>query len=227
MSVAALILGAGRGERLGTDAPKAFVSIAGRPLLVHTLRALADCPELATLVPVVAAPDLHRFEGCRAELADLPRLAEPVPGGAARQDSMRAGLRTLPGTVRYVAVHDAARPFVSARDVARVVAAACETGAAILAVPVRDTLKRVREEAIVETLVRSECWAAQTPQVFRRDWLEQALEKAEAEGVTATDDAQLVERLGVRVRVVEGDPGNLKITFPADLELARARLESA
>ena len=224
MSVAALVLGAGRGERLGTDAPKAFVPLLGRPILLHALEALAACPALDRLVPVVPAEELAGLARWGAELGAIPRLAAAVAGGAERQDSVRAGLRALPGDVSFVAVHDAARPLVRAADVARVVAAAREHGAALLAVRVRDTLKRVRGGGVVETLLRDECWAAQTPQVFRRDWLAEALAKAEADGFLGTDDAQLVERLGLPVRVVEGDPANLKITFPEDLVLAEARL---
>jgi 2-C-methyl-D-erythritol 4-phosphate cytidylyltransferase len=224
MSVAALVLGAGRGERLGTDAPKAFVPLLGRPILLHALEALAACPDLARLVPVVPEGERAGLARWSAELAAIPRVVAAVVGGAERQDSVRAGLRALPGDVSFVAVHDAARPLVRAADVARVVAVAREHGAALLAVRVRDTLKRVRAERVVETPPRDEWWAAQTPQVFRRDWLEEALAKAEADAFLGTDDAQLVERLGLPVRIVEGDPGNLKITFPEDLALAEARL---
>jgi 2-C-methyl-D-erythritol 4-phosphate cytidylyltransferase len=224
MSVAALVLGAGRGERLGTDAPKAFVPLLGRPILLHALQALAACPALDRLVPVVAAADLPRLERWRSELEAIPRLAAAVAGGAERQDSVRAGLRSLPAEVGLVAVHDAARPLVRPEDVSRVLAVAREHGAALLAVPVRDTLKRVRGDRVVETPPRDECWAAQTPQVFRRDWLEEALAKAEADGFLGTDDAQLVERLGLPVRVVAGDPRNLKITLPEDLAVAEAWL---
>jgi 2-C-methyl-D-erythritol 4-phosphate cytidylyltransferase len=224
MSVAALVLGAGRGERLGTHAPKAFVPLLGRPILLHALDALAACPELDRLLPVVPAEELATLARWRAELEAIPRLAAAVAGGAERQDSVRAGLRALPAEVAWVAVHDAARPLVRPADVARVVAVAREHGAALLAVRVRDTLKRVRGGRVVETPPRDECWAAQTPQVFRRDWLEEALAKAEADGFLGTDDAQLVERLGLPVRVVEGDPLNLKITFPEDLALAEATL---
>jgi len=123
-----------------------------------------------------------------------------------------------------VAVHDAARCLVSRTDVVRVIAAARESGAAILGEPVRDTIKRVRGGKIVETLERSECWAAQTPQVFRAQLLREALAKADAEGVVGTDEAQLVERLGAPVRLVQSDGRNLKITLPADLAIAESWL---
>ncbi|MEB2343838.1 MAG: 2-C-methyl-D-erythritol 4-phosphate cytidylyltransferase [Deltaproteobacteria bacterium] len=220
MRVAALVLAAGRGERLGASVPKAFLPLAGRPLVVRAIEALAARPEVERIVPVLPAADLARFAALG--LAGDGRLAPPVAGGAERQDSMRAGLAALPDGVDLVAVHDAARPLVRPEDVGRVIAAAARTGAALLAVPVRDTLKRARAGRVTETLPRADCWAAQTPQVFRAALLREALAKAEAEGFVATDDAQLVERLGAPVEIVEGDPGNLKITWPEDVALAEA-----
>jgi 2-C-methyl-D-erythritol 4-phosphate cytidylyltransferase len=157
-------------------------------------------------------------------LAGLAKLADPVVGGAERQDSVRAGLAALPEDTTLVAVHDAARALVRPESVSRVVAEARESGAALLAVPARDTLKRVREGSVVDTPPREECWLAQTPQVFRVELLREGLAKADAEGFVGTDDAQLVERLGVAVRVVPGEPENLKITGPGDLAAAEAWL---
>jgi 2-C-methyl-D-erythritol 4-phosphate cytidylyltransferase len=226
MPVAALVLGAGRGERLGYAAPKAFVPLAGRPLIAHALEALAAPEEVAWVVPVIPAGDRERYAEIVGELHCREKLAEPVEGGAQRQDSVAAGLAALPADVTLVAVHDAARPLVRPADVSRVVAAAGRCGAAILAVPVGDTIKRVRDGRVLETPARAECWAAQTPQVFRVELLREAHAKAEAEGRLGTDCAELVEALGVPVEVVEGDPGNLKITLPADLERAERVLEA-
>jgi 2-C-methyl-D-erythritol 4-phosphate cytidylyltransferase len=224
MKVAVLVLGAGLGERLRGELPKAFVSLLGRPLLVRSLAVMAEVSEVDRVVPVVARGDLERFAAL--DVAGIPKLAPPVPGGAERQDSMRAGLAALDDGISLVVVHDAARPLVTPREVSRVIDAARECGAALLAHPVRDTIKRVRDGAVVETPKRSECYGAQTPQVFRRALLAEALAKAEAEGVVATDDAQLVERLGQRVRVVEGSPENIKITLSTDLVLAEAILRA-
>jgi len=220
MSVAALVLAAGRGERLGLRMPKAFVPLAGRPLLLHALAAMAAVPAIERVVPVIARADLERWERLAPELAAIPKLAAPAFGGAERQDSVRAGLGALEPGTEWVAVHDAARPFVRPPAVARVLEAARASGAAILAVPASDTIKRVRAGRVVETPPRPECWAAQTPQVFRVELLREALAKATAEGRTATDDAQLVEWLGVAVAVVEGDPDNWKLTRPEDLAAA-------
>ncbi len=226
MSVAALVLAGGRGERLGHSLPKAFVRVAGAPLLVHALEALAAAPEIDWLIPVVSEDQLDELKALALEArpALAGRLAPPVAGGAERQDSMGAGLAALPEGVDLVVVHDAARPLVRAAAVSRVVEVARREGAAILAVPASDTLKRVRQGRVVETPPRAECWAAQTPQVFRVEILREALEKATAEGRIATDDAQLVEWLGVDVPVVPGDADNLKVTHAADLAVAERAL---
>jgi 2-C-methyl-D-erythritol 4-phosphate cytidylyltransferase len=172
--------------------------------------------------PVV--PDAVLAAGTDLGLPEDARVACAIPGGAERQDSVAEGLRALPASVQWVAVHDAARCLVSPRDVARVIDAARAGGAALLAVPASDTIKRVRDGRVVETPPRAECWAAQTPQVFRAELLREAIAKARADGIVGTDDAQLVERLGVPVRVVEGSRSNLKITRPEDLLLAERLL---
>jgi 2-C-methyl-D-erythritol 4-phosphate cytidylyltransferase len=217
MRVAALVLGAGRGERFGGETPKAFVPLGGKPLLVRALAAMAAAPEIDVAIPVIGKAETSRLEALEPELDLIRGLLPAVIGGAERQDSMTAGLAALPADVAFVAVHDAARPFVATEAVCRVVVAARRSDAAILAIPVRDTIKRVRDGRIVETPTRSECFAAQTPQVFRVEVLREALEKAAAEGFIGTDDAEIVERMGVPVAVVPGDPSNIKITDRADL----------
>jgi 2-C-methyl-D-erythritol 4-phosphate cytidylyltransferase len=224
MATAALVLAAGRGVRLGADVPKAFVELAGATLLERSLRALAASEAVDAVLPVLPPGDGARWTALRAALADLSGLLDPVSGGEERQDSVRAGLAALGPEVTWVAVHDAARALVRTEDVTRVVRAAQRGGAALLAVPVRDTIKRVRGGRVVETPPRAECWAAQTPQVFRCELLREALEKAAAEGFLATDDAQLVERLGVAVEIVEGSADNVKVTGPEDLPVAERLL---
>jgi 2-C-methyl-D-erythritol 4-phosphate cytidylyltransferase len=224
-SVAALVLGAGRGERLGHVLPKAFVPLARRSLIEWSIRALVESQSVGRILPVLDPSEFERFK--MLGLRDIPRLADPVAGGAERQDSMRAGLRSLPDEIRWVAVHDAARCLVSPGDVARVVAKARECGAAILAERVSDTIKRVVGGKIVETPPRAECWAAQTPQVIRRDWLEEAVEKARVAERLATDDAQLLEWAGFAVQVVEARTPNPKLTRPEDLIVAESFLRAA
>jgi len=219
MRAAAILVAAGRGERLGGHTPKALVPLAGRTLIARAAEALLACPAVEAVQPVlpagVALPDDAGSLG----------LLEPAPGGARRQDSVRAGLEALPAHYDLVAVHDAARPLVRPEAVARVLAAAEARGAALLAVRVADTLKRVRGGRVVETPPREELWAAQTPQAFHRELLREALAKAESAGRTGTDCAALVEALGAEVAVVEGDRDNRKITHPEDLAAAERELQ--
>ncbi len=221
-AVAALVLAAGRGERLGERLPKAFVRVGGVAMLSRSIERLLRVEQIERVQPVVPhdAPEL-------AEVAADPRIARSVVGGAERQHSVAAGLAALPSEVRWVVVHDAARCLVEPADVRRVIEQAAETGAAILARPASDTIKLVEAGAVTRTLDRATCWAVQTPQVFRAELLREAHDKAQADGFLGTDDAQLVERMGVEVRVVLGSERNLKITQPADLVLAEHWLREA
>jgi len=216
-----VIVGAGSSSRMG-GIDKVFAPLAGRPLLVYSLLAAQRCEQIERIALVVAG---DRIEPARRLLAGLPlsKLAAIVPGGARRQDSVMAGLHALAG-VEYVAIHDAARPLVTPSLFAAGFAAARDTGAAIAAVPVVDTLKRVAPDGSVqETVPRDDLWAVQTPQVFRYDLL-LAAHRAGADAVT--DDAMLIEALGGTVRVFPGSPHNIKVTTPADLALAAALFES-
>lgn len=225
----ALVLAAGRGERLGPDAPpggKAFLPLHGRPLLYWSLRAFEACEAVET-VAVVAPPG---EEGRAKEVASAAggKVRAVVAGGATRQDSLGAGLGALSelaGDDPLVAVHDAARPLVRPIDVSRVVFAAQRRGAAILAVPVKETIKVVgADDRIVSTPDRDSLWLAQTPQVARASVLRVALARARAEDRVSTDEAALLEALGMKVLVVLGDYGNLKVTTPEDALLADALL---
>jgi 2-C-methyl-D-erythritol 4-phosphate cytidylyltransferase len=222
----AIIPAAGAGARLGRGRPKAYLSLAGVPLLVHTARALGRVPSVRGLVMVVP-PD--RVERTRRLLArhGVRRVLAVVPGGSERQESVRRGLEAVPARTGWVVVHDAARPFCPVRLVESTLRAARGTGAALCGLPVGDTLKRVRDRAVAGTVDRAGLWVAQTPQVFRRALLLEAHDKARRDGLAGTDDAALVERLGVPVRVVPGLPENIKITTPADLTLARRWLKGA
>ena len=205
-----VVLAAGRGERFGRD--KVWLPMRGQPLLVHCLRALA-APPVARVALVVSAEHLP---DAQALSSSLPLPAVAVVGGARRQDSVANGLQAL-GACDWVAVHDAARPLATRDLLLRTWRAAQTTGAAIAAVPQTETVKRVRDGQVVETLPRAELWAVQTPQVFRTDLLRRA-HATIADDVT--DDAALVERLGVTVRIAEGSYANIKVTTPDDLALA-------
>jgi 2-C-methyl-D-erythritol 4-phosphate cytidylyltransferase len=222
MSVSALLLCAGTGERLAADVDKPLVPLAGRPLFAWSLEALQRAPAIHDIV--VVGPVRRLRELLSASGQTEHKVAAWSEGGRERQDSVARGLQSLPEGASHVAVHDCARALVTPELVARVVADALAHGAAIAALPLADTLKRGRLERIESTVPRAELWRAQTPQVFRRDWLEAAHAAAAAQRLKATDDAALVEALGHPVRLTPGDPLNFKITTPQDLELAEAWL---
>lgn len=215
MSVTAILLCAGRGERLGAAVPKAAVPLAGRPLFAWSLETLERCASVDSIVVVGPVRTLRELLAA-AGLAPAKVVAW-VEGGEERQHSVARGLAALPEGCDLVAIHDCARALVSAEVVERAVSAARAHGAAIAAVPLADTLKRVESDVIAGTPSRAGLWCAQTPQVFRRDWIEAAHAAA---GQTATDDAALVEALGHAVHVSEGEALNFKVTTPGDLALA-------
>jgi 2-C-methyl-D-erythritol 4-phosphate cytidylyltransferase len=220
-SVGAIIAAAGRGRRFG-EGDKLFAPLAGRPLIAHTLMAFEVCRAVEKVVLALAEENLERGRRLAAA-AGFDKVAAICPGGPRRQDSVRLGLEAL-GQCRWVVVHDGARPLLTAALIEAGLAAAAETGAAIAAVPLADTLKEVAEDGLIRrTLDRRNLWAAQTPQVFGYELLWEAHRLADSVG-EATDDAALVEALGRRVRVFPGSPRNLKVTTAADLALAQALL---
>ncbi|MBC7345965.1 MAG: 2-C-methyl-D-erythritol 4-phosphate cytidylyltransferase [Clostridia bacterium] len=222
--IGALVAAAGRGRRLGAGGNKLFLLLEGKPILVYTLEALASSPLIDAIVVAVGPGE---EEACRRLIAAyaLDKVTAVVVGGETRQESVARALRRLDRRYAWVAVHDGARPFVSSALVAAVVAAARAGGAAVPGVPLRDTVKSLKEEGLVrQTLAREGLVAVQTPQVFARWLLEEAHLRAAKEGFLGTDDASLVERLGHPVRVVPGSYLNLKITTREDLALARGYL---
>jgi len=220
----AVLVAAGRGERMGAGRAKAFLPLAGRALLLRAAEAFESAPEVEAIVAVVPADEQR---AARDLLAPLRKVTAVVAGGATRQDSVRAGLEALPSAFDgIVLVHDAARALIEPALIASVVRAAAETGAAIPVLPLVDTIKRVRDGAVGETLDRSELAAAQTPQGVRRALLQEALDEAARKGITVTDEAMAVEHLGRRVAAVVGSPRNLKITTPHDLRWAELLLAS-
>ncbi len=223
MSLGAIVAAAGSGTRFGGE--KTLALLLGRPLLCVTVDRLRRLPGLGGIV-VVLAPD--RLPAVRAEwgaaLAAGGRV-EFAPGGARRQDSVRNGLAALPPEVDLVLVHDAVRPLFSVPAAERAVAVARESGAAVVGVPARDTLKAVGEGGVVRgTLPRDEVWHAETPQVFRRSVLAEAFRRAEEDSFAATDEASLVEHAGGRVAMVRGTPWNVKVTERSDLAVVTALL---
>ncbi len=218
---AAVIPAAGRGTRIGLKTPKTFVDLGGEPLLARTLAAVAASRRIALVQPVLPRAQLSRFARLLARHR-WERCLPPVAGGRERQDSVAAGLRALPADVEFVVIHDGARPFATTALIERVLAEARRHGAALAAVPVQDTVKRVSPDLFLDgTVDRRALWLAQTPQAFHAGLLREAHEHARARGLDATDDAALVEALGHPVRVVPGSRLNFKVTTREDLALAR------
>jgi 2-C-methyl-D-erythritol 4-phosphate cytidylyltransferase/2-C-methyl-D-erythritol 2,4-cyclodiphosphate synthase len=221
--VTAVIAAAGRGERLGGAENKAFVELAGRPLVWYPLRLFRGCPEIGEIILVVAPEDVERARRLLRAKAD--RSERVVAGGAERQASVGAALEEVRASTQLVVVHDAARPFAKRELVQRCLEQARLHGAVAAAVRATDTVKEADPEGVVRaTLDRFRIWLVQTPQAFRRELLAEAHRSAAAAGVTATDDAFLVERLGHPVWLVEGDPDNIKITHPEDVRRSEQAL---
>lgn len=221
MKASAIIVAAGSGARLGLATPKAFVSINRASLLFRALQTVSTVEALGEVVVAVPA---GTQKSARAE-ADAARVQIPVKiteGGAARQDSVRLALMLTSAEADLIVVHDAARPFATPAMFSACIAAAAQSGGAVVAIPVTDTLKQVENGSIVANVPREGLWQAQTPQAFRRDLLVRAHEWAMRERITVTDDAYLFERLGHMVQVVPGSAVNLKITTPDDLRIGEA-----
>jgi 2-C-methyl-D-erythritol 4-phosphate cytidylyltransferase len=218
MQALAILVAAGRGERMGAGRPKAFLELGGQPLLLRAARAFDAAPSVGAIVAVVPEAEV---ESATALLAPLAKPVSVVPGGGRRQDSVLAGLKKAPdGFDGVVLVHDAARPLVDVALIESVCREAAAAGAALPVLPVVDTVKRVADGRVVETLDRETLGAAQTPQGFRFDLLVGAYEAAFRERLTLTDEAMAVERLGGVVRAVPGSARNRKITTPEDLAWA-------
>jgi len=225
MHVTAIIAAAGSGRRLGAAQPKQLLDIGGGSMLQHSVRAFFDHPRVSDIV-VVLPKDQQSFVFAAGETNALPRRPDIriVAGGERRQDSVANGFDAADAETDVILIHDAARPFVTADLIERTIDAAARHGAAIAALQSRDTVKRVDATgAITGTIPRETIYLAQTPQGFRRDVLAQAIAAARS-GVEATDEAALAERAGYKVHVVDGDPGNVKVTTAEDLEAARARM---
>ena len=208
---------------MGGPVPKQFLALGGQPLIVHSLRVLQASPVIDAIILAVPKSEM---DYCLSQIVTphrFTKVTKVVPGGEERQDSVRHALEAVGDEAGIVLVHDAVRPFVTERMVDEVVKAARATGGAIIALPMKDTVKQVGANHVIErTIDRRPLWLAQTPQAFRRDWLLAAHRKAHGEGVHATDDAYLVEWAGHPVSVVEGSGENIKVTRPEDLVIGEA-----
>lgn len=220
-SCGAVIVAAGNASRMG-GIDKVMAPLGGEPMIVRTARAFQQCAAIAEIV-IVTRPDLIR--SIAALCAGMDKVTAVVAGGKSRQESVSLGLNTLSDGIELAAIHDGARPLISDAVIDRAVRAANTYGAAAPAVPVKDTVKVVRSGLVAETPERATLRAVQTPQVFDFDMLRGALKKAQEDGAAVTDDCAAVERLGMSVKIVEGDERNLKVTTPMDLKIAEMLLE--
>ncbi len=217
----AVIVAAGSASRMG-GIDKVMAELNGEPMIVRTVRAFQNCDAIKEIV-VVTRPDL--IVPIMSLCSGYEKVKMVVAGGSSRQESVMIGLNALSERVKLAAVHDGARPLVSFEVIDRTVRAANAYGAAAPAIPVKDTIKVVQGGLVRATPDRARLYAVQTPQVFDYDLLRGALKKAEKDGASVTDDCSAVERLGMSVKIVEGEERNLKVTTPMDLQIAKLLLE--
>jgi 2-C-methyl-D-erythritol 4-phosphate cytidylyltransferase len=218
--ISVIIPAAGSGSRMGGDVPKPFIKIAGLPVLSHTLRCFDYVDRIALVILAVS-------EGCKTlaqqaiESSGVKVPVKIVNGGAERLDSIRNALQHIAPGTSLIAVHDAVRPFVGRELLLRLIESAEKYGSSIPGLPVTDTIKQIDNDGLViSTPLRSSLRSVQTPQIFRTDILKSAYKHAALQGIRATDDASLVEYLGHEVKVIEGTPENIKLTYPEDLQKA-------
>jgi 2-C-methyl-D-erythritol 4-phosphate cytidylyltransferase len=224
MSVTAIIAAAGAGRRMKADRPKQLLTLDETPILIYTIRKFDACRPIDRII--VAAPQESVDEIRRLIVgAGFSKPISVVQGGARRQDSVAVAMQHLAAETTIVAVHDAVRPFVLVSEIEAAIDEANKIGAAVLAIPIVDTVKQIRKDLIDSTLTREHLVLAQTPQVFRIEVLREAFERAKRDDYYGTDESSLVERLGYPVAVVRGSERNIKITRPGDLALARFLLQ--
>ena len=229
--IAAILPAAGLGTRMGAETPKQFLELDGVPIVILSLRRIASCNLVTDIIVATRGDEVARLEE-RIRAEKFKQSVRVVRGGDSRQDSVALALELVPNDTEIVLVHDAVRPFVTGDQIARVIEEARNCKAAILGIPAMDTVKEVKRASLPEdvalitaTIPRERVVLAQTPQAFATKLLKEAFARAHADGVNASDEAGLVERMGHDVRVVLGSERNIKITKPADMDLARFYME--
>ena len=225
MKTAAIIVAAGRSERCGGPVPKQFREVAGRPVLAWTIQRFEVAASIDSILLVVAEDQLLYTSEKVVDPFGYTKVTKIVAGGSSRQESVLKGLARLPVSTELVAIHDGARPLTNPADIDAVVAMAERDGAALLATKVTDTVKRARDSYVLSTLDRNELFLAQTPQVFAYDMIIEAHRRAADEGCEVTDDTALVEKAGFKVRLVEAQYLNQKITTQEDFMAISMLLE--
>jgi 2-C-methyl-D-erythritol 4-phosphate cytidylyltransferase len=220
MKTKAIIVAAGKGERIGGNIPKQFIEIKKKPVLAYTIEKFEKC-ELVNEIVLVVPEDYMSFCSYNViDVYDFRKVKRILSGGKERQDSVYKGLSALSENTDMVVIHDGVRPFISTQKIKESIELCEKQKAVILALPVNETVKRVEDEYVVTTLNREKLWIAQTPQVFEYKLILDAYKKAIDDGFVGTDDSSLVERLGFKVKVLQGEYENIKITTAEDLVLA-------
>ncbi|WP_368505968.1 2-C-methyl-D-erythritol 4-phosphate cytidylyltransferase [Alkalihalophilus sp. As8PL] len=222
MNYSVVIPAAGQGKRMQAGKNKQFIHLRNEPIIVHTLKAFVSDPWCDRIILVVNKEERKEMGELCSFLSDKKQIMI-VNGGLERQQSVKCGIDAIDGE-GIVLVHDGARPFINQEIIHLLVNDAAKSGAATVAVPVKDTVKRVKDFKVLETMKREELWSIQTPQAFDVELLKEAHEKAEAENKLGTDDASLIEWLGKPVSIIQGDYTNIKLTTPEDLLFAEAIL---
>ena len=229
--IVAILPAAGLGTRMGADTPKQFLELDGVPIVILSLRRIASCDLIKEIIVATRADEVARLEE-RVANEKLKQKVRVLRGGDSRQESVARALGEVSNDSELVVVHDAVRPFVTREQITRVIEEARKCKAAILGIPAMDTVKEVKRASLPEdvalitaTIPRERVVLSQTPQVFATKLLKEAFARAQADGISASDEAGLVERLGYDVHVVHGSERNIKITKPSDMDLARFYLE--
>ena len=232
MKATVLIPAAGTGRRMGGSVRKQYLELSGKPILAHTITLFENHPLVESIYPIVPRDDISY---CQQQILDRygsSKVHRIVSGGAERQDSVRNGLDALvkdgfDQSKRPIIIHDGARPLFDCKQLSALIEIVRTTGACIIGVPVKDTIKTVENNRITGSPERSRLWQAQTPQGFQYQLIRSAFDRADEDGFTATDDASLLERLGHPVQILEGDYRNIKVTTPEDILIAVALLEGS
>lgn len=219
----AIIPAAGIGARMGSNKPKQFIDLCGKPILAVTLSHFQQCNLVDKIVVVVSKDDV---DYCRREIVDrykLNKVFNVIVGGKRRQDSVRKGLEAVDDLCRWALIHDGVRPLVTTELIEKVIKAAKKFRAVITGLPVKETVKELDDQSMVlRSVDRSQLWLIQTPQIFRFEDINLAHQKAIKDGCEeATDDAFLIEKMGIPVKIIEGEENNIKVTTPRDLDIAR------
>jgi 2-C-methyl-D-erythritol 4-phosphate cytidylyltransferase len=218
-----IIPAAGQGKRMGAGKNKLLLTLEGVPVLIHTLKVFEADADCSGIILAIHPDDETEFKQLLRDYG-IHKVISLVIGGKERQDSVHNGLKSLDATAGVVLVHDAARPFIKVETIHKLVEAASKEGGAIVAVPVKDTIKKAMQGRVAETVERSSLWAVQTPQAFRVEILLEAHDQAAKGKFIGTDESSLVERLPHPVAIIEGDYDNIKLTTPEDLYFAEAIL---